>query len=200
MVAGWIRRAAVVVSLLPSQRAGQVLARLEPEQADSLADAIEQLGTVADGEQAVAVGEFVRAFETAEQPPASRFHLLHQLTPEETAALILEEHPQTIALILNYLPASKSTGLLEELPPEEREEVVRRIAKLEPVAPEILRAVEQGLEDRLARLRSHSLDASAGLATAVGILHMIDAGERDRLIDSLAAEDPSLASEIRRRV
>ena len=62
--------------------------------------------------------------------------------------IIQNEMPQTIAFILSYAKADQSSKIISELPRDIQLEVVRRIACLESVSPEIVSLVEQVMESR----------------------------------------------------
>ena len=65
------------------------------------------------------------------------------------ANLIRKEHPQTIALILAYTDSGKSAEVLSQLPVETQVEVCLRMASLDTVTPQTLKAVEGALLSEL---------------------------------------------------
>src|SRR5579872_3254005 len=77
------------------------------------------------------------------------FGFLHKAGPENLLTFVVEEHPQTIALILSHLPATLSAAVLAKLPSNKQLDVVRRIATMEQTSPEVVRDVERSLEVRM---------------------------------------------------
>lgn len=60
-------------------------------------------------------------------------------------AIVQNEHPQTIALILSYARSDQASAILSELPKDIRIEVVERIAKMEAASPDVIKSIEATL-------------------------------------------------------
>ena len=58
------------------------------------------------------------------------FVFLQKAGAENLLTFIIEEHPQTIALIMSHLPATLSAEVLSGLPTNKQLEVIRRIAPM----------------------------------------------------------------------
>ena len=68
------------------------------------------------------------------------------LQPGETLARLLErEHPQTIAVVAAHLPPERTAELLQALPGELNIEVLRRVADLDEIDPEMIDEMEHEL-------------------------------------------------------
>src|SRR5690606_32805886 len=65
------------------------------------------------------------------------FEFIRQADPSHLLNYIQNEHPQTIALVLAYLPPDQAAAILSALPPEDQAEVARRIAIMDRTAPDI---------------------------------------------------------------
>ncbi|MAT15751.1 MAG: flagellar motor switch protein FliG, partial [Planctomyces sp.] len=65
------------------------------------------------------------------------FGFLHKAEAENLLAFISDEHPQTIALILSHLPAQLSAEVVSGLPAGKQMEVIRRVAHMEQISPEV---------------------------------------------------------------
>jgi len=189
-----LRKAAVVLLSLPRRRADELLGRLDPAQAAAVGGEMDRLGKPDQDEQAAAVREFTAAAtDTASSQP---FQFLRGTTPKDLAALLADERPQTIALLLSYLPAVQAAAALGALPPERQTSVLRCVAAIDRPGPEIVRDVEEAVQLRLAG--KSGFRTGAGVANVVKILNaMRPAGER-RLLDELAWMEPGLHGEIRR--
>ena len=68
----------------------------------------------------------VEGIEAASKP----FGLLSSIKPQLVADIILGEHPQTIAMIMAYLPAEISSEIMMSLPDERKGDIAVRIARL----------------------------------------------------------------------
>jgi flagellar motor switch protein FliG len=156
-----------------------------------------------DGRQAQVILERVRR-EGGDRPGRSDadgrhaipFQFLQEAEAEKLARLLGAERPQTIALVLSHLPPQRAGGVLSCLPAATQVEVVQRLMDLEETAPEILREVEEALESRLSEQVEMQRRRVAGIAAVAGILAATDRRIGSRILDNLAAHDPSLAERL----
>src|SRR5690606_39638627 len=65
------------------------------------------------------------------------------------ANFLINEHPQTIALICAHLPVEKKVDVLRKLPEGLQAEVVLRVANLDFVSPELIAQLEDRKSTRL---------------------------------------------------
>ncbi|MCA9103961.1 MAG: flagellar motor switch protein FliG [Planctomycetales bacterium] len=126
------------------------------------------------------------------------FGFLKKVDPQNIQSYIIDEHPQTIALILSYLPPAYGAEIVSNLPPEKQISVIRRVAKMGQTSPEVISEVERGLEHRMANVMHQSFDMAGGVGNVAEILNVTDRATERALLDSLAEEDPELVDEIRR--
>jgi flagellar motor switch protein FliG len=126
------------------------------------------------------------------------FDFLKPVDPQNLLAFLHDEHPQTIALILSRLSASYGAQVIAGLPADRQLQVIRRIAHMGQISPEILRQVEQGLKNRMSTVVSQSYEPAGGLPAVAEILNVSERTTERLLLDNLAQEDPELAKEIRR--
>ncbi len=128
------------------------------------------------------------------------FDFIRRTDPAHLLNFIQGEHPQTIALILAYLDATKSSSILGSLPHEIQSEVAKRIATMDRTSPDVLREVERVLEKKLSTLASEDFTAAGGIDTIVEILNLVDRSTERTILETLEEEDPDLAEEIKRRM
>ncbi|MCH8840469.1 MAG: flagellar motor switch protein FliG [Planctomycetes bacterium] len=126
------------------------------------------------------------------------FSFLRQVDSQNILTYIVDEHPQTIALILSHLPSQDSAEILAGLPPDRQLSVVQRVASMGQTNPEIIEVVQQGLEKRMSNLMSQSFENAGGVGAVAKILNVSDRATERTLLENLAQEDPELAEEIRR--
>jgi len=125
------------------------------------------------------------------------FSLLKDIDPKQLASFIQSEHPQTISLILTQLSSHQASAVLSELQPELQSEVALRIATMEKIAPEVLREIEQTLEGHFEQSVGGEMSASGGAKAIAEVLNLIDTTAEKNILQSLEAEDPDLAAEIK---
>jgi len=126
------------------------------------------------------------------------FSFLTKTDGENLLAFIQEEHPQTIALILSHLPATKASEILTGLPHAKQLEVVTRIAHMEQTNPEVIKEVERGLELRLSGIVSQTLARVGGVESVAEMLNLSGRATEKGILEALEAEDPDLVEQIRR--
>ena len=133
-----------------------------------------------------------------QQIEALPFSFLHQADPQNLLTFIIDEHPQTIALILSHLPPSYGAEIIAGLPSERQLAVIRRVATMGQTNPEMIQEVERGLEKRMSAVMSQQFEKAGGVPTVAEILNVTDRTTERALLENLAQEDPDLVEEIRR--
>ena len=135
-----------------------------------------------------------------QQIEAMPFAFLQKVDATNLLTFILDEHPQTIALILSHVSPQKAAQVIAGLHGDRQLSVVRRIARMGQSSPEIVREVESGLEHRMSSITGQSFDSAGGVEAVAEILNVTDRATERTLLDNLATEDPDLVEEIRRRM
>ena len=126
------------------------------------------------------------------------FAFLRHIDSQNVLTYIIDEHPQTIALILSHLPPASSAAILAGLPPERQLSVVQRIAEMGQTSPEIIEEVERGLERRMSSVMSQSFENAGGVGAVAEMLNVSDRSTERALLENLSQDDPELVEEIRR--
>ncbi|MEM6606856.1 MAG: flagellar motor switch protein FliG, partial [Pseudomonadota bacterium] len=112
------------------------------------------------------------------------------------AALIGEEHPQIIAIVLSSLDEEQAAQILKQLSKAQRSEVVMRIARLQMIDPHALEELDKVLEKQLGRIKKTAPRAVDGLASAAAIMNNIDAELEAKVMESLREKDEELSERI----
>jgi flagellar motor switch protein FliG len=223
-----LHNAAVLLMTLPEEEASQLLAKLEPKQAELVSIEIAKTRAVAADEQERVIKDFTesnpslggrggglelaktliqKALGTGaaaalvnirQSIEATPFGFLRHVDSQNLLTYITDEHPQTIALILSHLPANIGAEILAELPEQRRLAVVRRIATMGRTNPEIIREVEKGLERRMSSVMSQSFECAGGIEAVAEMLNVSDRATERSILESLTPIDPELVDEIRR--
>ncbi|MGI9539328.1 MAG: flagellar motor switch protein FliG [Miltoncostaeaceae bacterium] len=128
----------------------------------------------------------------------SPFEFLRRTEPSQILNVIANEHPQTIALILAYLPADTAGQVVSALPAETQTEVAMRIALMDRTAPEVIRDIERVLEQRLSSVISQDFTSAGGLQALVELLDGVDRQTEKGILDALEEQNAELAEEVRR--
>ena len=125
------------------------------------------------------------------------FDFLKKADPNQLLSFIQDEHPQTIALILAYMPVGSAAGVLSKLPSELRAEVAGRIAMMDQTPPEVIRRVEQVLEKKVSTLINQEMSQAGGPKALVDLLNRVDRSTERLIVDSLTESNPELAEQVK---
>lgn len=128
------------------------------------------------------------------------FEFVRKTDASQLFNFIQDEHPQTIALILSYLPASQSAQIVSALPPDRQADVAKRIAVMDRTSPDVIKEVEKVLESKLASLVNQDYTIIGGVDAVVEILNTVDRGTEKHIMETLEIEEPELADEIRKKM
>ena len=128
----------------------------------------------------------------------SSFEMLRNANPKEVAALLQEEMPQTIALVLSYLEAKVAADILTSMPKDLQIEVTLRLAAMDRVSPQVVQVVERNLKNKLSSVISEAdFRATGGVAFLVKMLNQVDRGVQKTIFEALEGSNPKLVEEIR---
>src|SRR5512141_1415598 len=203
---GDLRRVALGAKDLRSASTAQVKGALE-----AFIDAMEMVGGDAAAgddvlrevaERALGADAARRAFDGVQPPPPPDEVLgpVSQADPESLAMVLQREQPQTIALVLSSLDASRAAGVMDRLPDKTRPDVLRRMATIESVAPEVLREVGQALSTELKALVAGGMRRVDGKSTALEILRRTHPQAQGVVLAEIEKDDAQLAGELRGRL
>ena len=222
-----IHNAAVLLMALPEEDAGELMSKLDPKLVELVSIEIARTKIVTSDEQESAIRVFAESNPTVggvgglevakvliqkalgtnanaaldnvrQSIEAMPFGFLRHVDSQNILTFIIDEHPQTIALIISHLPASFGAEILAGLPEARRLAVVRRVATMGQTNPEIIREVERGLERRMSSVMRQSYENAGGVEAVAEMLNVSDRATERAILDSLAQEDPELVEEIRR--
>ncbi|MBR3575741.1 MAG: flagellar motor switch protein FliG [Lachnospiraceae bacterium] len=128
------------------------------------------------------------------------FEFIRKTDPSQLINFIQDEHPQTIALILSYMPPQQAAQIISGLAPDRQADVARRIAVMDRTSPDVIKEVENVLEQKLASLVNQDYTIIGGVDSVVEILNSVDRGTEKHIMESLEIEEPELADEIRKKM
>ncbi len=140
------------------------------------------------------VEEIMKNVEYDYRPPP--FKGLENFSPTIMAQILSNEHPQTLALILGYLPSQQAAEVLKNLPPGVRPEVLLRLAKLETVPLEMLYEVDSVLREQLEAMGGEGQKVG-GVQAVAEILNSVERSVEEEVLADIEMESPQLAEEIR---
>ena len=123
---------------------------------------------------------------------------LEMVDAKSLANFLINEHPQTVAVILAHLEPEKKGEVLKRLPEAVQAEVVLRMANLDHVAPELIAEVDRVLKEELANLGTVEQAALGGVQPVAEMLNVMDKNTEKAIMSRIEEKDPILAEEIRK--
>ena len=115
-------------------------------------------------------------------------------------AMVQNEHPQTIALILSYARSDQASAILSELPKKTRIDVVERMAKMDRASPDVVKSIERTLEKKFDNLVTADTTEVGGIDYVAEVTNNVDRATEKYIFDELTLRDPKLADDIRSKM
>ena len=128
------------------------------------------------------------------------FEFIRKTEASQILNFIQDEHPQTIALILSYLSPQQAASIISSLTPDKQTDVAKRIAMMDRTSPDVIKEVENILEQKLASLVSQDYTIVGGGDSVDEVLNTVDRGTEKHIMENLEIEEPELADEIRKKM
>ena len=144
-----------------------------------------------------------RVFEDIPAPSVAAeegFTNIANADPEALALLLSREQPQTAAVVLGTVSHAHALAVLKHIPQAQRPQILRRLASLETVAPEVLQEVGQALSQDLGAAVPANARKLDGRNTAVGLLRSVPAAEQSEVVGEIEKDDPELGAALRSRL
>jgi len=127
------------------------------------------------------------------------FSDLEYIPAEQVMNVIKGEHPQTIALILSYLPQEKAAEILSLFPEGVNSDIAFRIVKIGQVQDEFVNELDKSIRKELSRTEVITRKFH-GVETLANILNEVDGSTEETVLSHIENEDPELADQIRQRM
>ena len=210
-----VQRAAILLTTINRQLAKDLLRQLSAEDVESVSIEMARLGGVDSSTRAEVLhefqGEFVQepvtsspANEYREAPnslgeiPSTRnepFSFLHRLSGGQIAALMTDEHPQAMALVMSFLPPALAADFLRRLSKDLQLDVARRVASLDVARPDVIHDVEQNLLVRM-EVGLQPADIAGGIPRLAQILNVSDRQTNREILGALEQKDSQLVDQL----
>ncbi len=225
------RKAAILLLTLGDDVAREVFRRLSEPELKQLNQVAQQLNDVSVGEVLSTLEEFKLTFSGDFVPEQSagqvfqfmlerglgedRAQAILQVSREETpfefcnhvevsalGRVLANEHPQTSAIVISFFDAKRAAEVLDTLPQLHAAQIVRRIATLGPIDPDIVRELSMTLRDEF---RSSGGSKSGGIRRdgediAIKLLKQMGEDKSDALMLEIGVEDQELEAQLRSKM
>ncbi len=224
------RRVAKFLLLIGEDEAAKILPHLSETQIEKIIPEIASIRTVSKEEAAVILEEFNGLLNKARQEGGVEtaremlekaygkkradellkkamplegkipFNYLKDADNERVYLLIKDENPGVQSMVLSHLEPKKSAKIINLMTPEEKKEVVMRLAKMEPVSPDVLRRVDQAMHEKSLNQTVEKAENIDGRNALAQILKKMDVGAENDILTYLSEDDPDLGQDLRSRL
>lgn len=118
--------------------------------------------------------------------------ILDWMDARSISELILDEHPQIIALVISYLDHGQASDVLAQLPEDAQADVIARVATLQTVQPDALRELEIVMQRKFKANTSLRASQVGGIPAAAKIMNFLKQDIEARIMSSLKDDDEDL--------
>ena len=127
------------------------------------------------------------------------FSDLAYIPVENLINIIQGVHPQTIALILSYLPYEKAAEVLKSLPEELKIDIALRIVQIGQVDVEIVKELDKLIKNELSKIGGATRKCD-GIETLANILNQVDGFTEESVLSHIENEDGDLADKVKQKM
>ena len=224
------RRVAKFLLLIGEDEAAKILPHLSETQIEKIIPEIASIRTVSKEEAAVILEEFNGLLNKAREeggldtaremlekaygkkradelikkamPLEGKvpFNYLKDADNERVYLLIKDENPGVQSMVLSHLEPKKAAKIIKLRTTNEKKEVVMRLAKMEPVSPDVLRRVDQAMHEKSLNQTVEKAENIDGRNALAQILKKMDLGAENDILTYLSQDDPDLGQDLRSRL
>jgi flagellar motor switch protein FliG len=125
------------------------------------------------------------------------FSIARKADIRQLTNFLMNEHPQTIALIMCYMQPEKSAMVLSQLPDEVQTEVAERLGTISRISPQVIRKIEKILEEKFSGFVESETENIGGVKALVDILNSVDRSTGQNILNNLESTQPELAETVK---
>jgi flagellar motor switch protein FliG len=122
--------------------------------------------------------------------------ILRWMDARSIGEMVVEEHPQVIAIILSVLEYDIAADVLNFIPAEVRAEVIQRVASLETIHPSAMEELENVMREQFSSNSSAKSSSFGGIKTAAKIMNFTKSEMETAIISGVTGIDEELALKI----
>lgn len=224
------RRVAKFLLLIGENEAAKILPHLSEKQIEKIIPEIASIRSVGKEEAAVILEEFNGLMDKAREQGGLEtaremlekaygktraeqmikkalplegkipFVYLNDADNERIYQLINDENVGVQSLVLSHLEPKKAAAVINLMKPAEKKEVVLRLAKMEPVSPDLIHRVDQAMHEKSLNMTVEKAENIDGRNALAQILKKMDIGSENDILGYLSEDDPDLGQDLRSRL
>lgn len=144
-------------------------------------------------QRAKEVMDVLNQMKQSEKP----FSIARKADTRQLTNLLVNEHPQTIALIMCYMQPEKAATVLSQFPDELQTEVAERLGTISRTSPSVVRKIERIMENKFSNIIESETENIGGVKTLVEILNSVDRSTERNILSNLEETQPELADTVK---
>ncbi|WP_313628673.1 flagellar motor switch protein FliG [Enterococcus italicus] len=125
------------------------------------------------------------------------FNIARKADVQQLTNLLLNEHPQTVSLILCYMQPDKAANVLSQFPNQLQVEIAERIGKISSTSPSIIEKIEKVIENKFSNYVENASENVGGVHTLVDILNSVSRSTEKNILLDLEKRQPELSNEVK---
>lgn len=153
----------------------------------------EVLNRALGAQRAKEVIDMLTQIQLRERP----FNIARKADPTQLKNLLLNEQPQTVALILCYMQPDKAAIILAQFPLELQTEIAERIGTITRTSPKVIEKIEKVIENKFSSYVENETETVGGVNALVEILNSVGRSTEKNILTALDQRHPDLADEVR---
>lgn len=224
------RRVAKFLVIVGIDEAAKILPHLTEEQTEKIIPEIASIQKITPEESASILEEFESLVEKAREeggletarniltkaygsekaedmlkksvkyPDGKPFDYLSDANAERIKVLIDGESDAVKSLVLSQIEPKKAAKVINLMDVDDKKKIVLRLAKMKPVAPEILAEIDRSLHEKLLTQNTENSQNMDGRGVLAQILKRMNPSVENSIINTLSEQDPELGEDLRKRL
>lgn len=224
------RRVAKFLVIVGIDEAAKILPHLTEEQTEKIIPEIASIQKITPEESASILEEFESLVEKAREeggletarniltkaygsekaedmlkksvkyPDGKPFDYLSDANAERIKVLIDGESDAVKSLVLSQIEPKKAAKVINLMDVDDKKKIVLRLAKIKPVAPEVLAEIDRSLHENLLTQNTENSQNMDGRGVLAQILKRMNPSVENSIINTLSEQDPELGEDLRKRL
>lgn len=224
------RRVAKFLVIVGIDEAAKILPHLTEEQTEKIIPEIASIQKITPEESASILEEFESLVEKAREeggletarniltkaygsekaedmlkksvkyPDGKPFDYLSDANAERIKVLIDGESDAVKSLVLSQIEPKKAAKVINLMDVDDKKKIVLRLAKMKPVAPEVLAEIDRSLHEKLLTQNTENSQNMDGRGALAQILKRMNPSVENSIINTLSEQDPELGEDLRKRL
>jgi flagellar motor switch protein FliG len=137
---------------------------------------------------------------TSIRAPVGAMQSIADMDPRHIFNLLRDEKVQAITFIISHLSPEKAAQVLNLLRPEQRDQVIERLATLAPTPVEVGEKVVAVLNAKLGVKQTRALEQTGGITSVADLLNAMDKTVSKTLLSNIEGRNPDLSQAIRKKM